>query len=87
MPGPLHRVAGPARFHRRFAMPQVPLSQAKLSRDELLRHRLKKLDESETVDVTQWEADFIESVVYRYDGPMSQRQQESALRIVEKYGF
>ncbi len=68
-------------------MPQVPLSQTKLSRDELLRHRLKKLDESETVDVTQWEADFIESVVYRYDGPMSQRQQESALRIVEKYGF
>lgn len=54
-------------------------------RDDELREALKKIDEDETIEVTNWEAEFIESVVFRYDGFLSAKQMKVAERIVEKY--
>lgn len=54
--------------------------------DEQLRAALRKIDEDDSVDVTSWEANFIESVVYRYNGPLSPKQRDVAEKIIEKYG-
>ncbi len=53
--------------------------------DEELRDELTALDISEHVTVESWEADFIESVVFRYHGPLSEAQRKKAEQIVEKY--
>jgi hypothetical protein len=46
---------------------------------------LKDLDESEH-DVSSWEADFIENVLYGdYDGPLSEKQRDVIYRMQEKY--
>lgn len=54
--------------------------------DQEIRRRLKLIDEDDAVDVTRWEADFIESVVYRYSGPLSDKQRAVAEKIIDKYG-
>jgi len=54
--------------------------------DEEIRRRLKLIDDDDAVDVTRWEADFIESVVYKYNGPLSDQQRAAAEKIIEKYG-
>lgn len=48
--------------------------------DDELRDALREIDEGDA-DVSEWEAEFIESVVYRYDGPLSERQKAVAERI------
>lgn len=53
--------------------------------DAELRERLQAIDEDEDVDVSQWEGEFLDSVVYKYHGPLSERQRECALQILEKY--
>jgi len=53
--------------------------------DEELREELKSIDVSEFVTVSSWEADFIESVVYEYEGPLSDEQRDKAEEIIEKY--
>lgn len=54
--------------------------------DQEIRRRLKLIDDDDAVDVTRWEADFIESVVYKYNGPLSDKQRDAAEKIIEKYG-
>lgn len=54
--------------------------------DQELRAALKRIDEDEAVDVTKWEANFIESVVYTYAGPLSPKQRDVAEKIIDKYG-
>lgn len=53
--------------------------------DNELREELRDIDESEDVDVSEWEAEFIESVVYNYQGPLSDKQREKAEEIIERY--
>jgi len=53
--------------------------------DAEIRERLQDIDEDDDIDVSSWEAGFIESVVYRYKGPLSDAQREKARQIIEKY--
>lgn len=53
--------------------------------DAELREELKFIDVSEDVTVTSWEAGFIENVVYKYDGPLSEDQRKTAEQIIDKY--
>lgn len=52
--------------------------------DREIRDDLKKVDELDD-DVTDFEADFINNVVYQYPGPLSRRQREIAEQIIGKY--
>jgi len=49
-----------------------------------LREGLIWIDEH-VEDVTSWEADFIESVAYKYTGGMTPAQARNAKRIIDKY--
>ena len=54
--------------------------------DEELRDKLKEIDELEEVDVSTWEAEFIESVVYKNkDWPLTSKQREVARQMIERY--
>lgn len=53
--------------------------------DEELREALRDIDQAEEIDVDSWEADFIENVLYRYKGPLSDAQREKAQEIIDKY--
>lgn len=53
--------------------------------DEELRDELKALDQNEDIDMDSWEAGFIENVVYKYKGPLSEPQRAKAEQIIEKY--
>lgn len=53
--------------------------------DEELREELKAIDKNEDIDVDSWEAGFIENVVYKYKGPLTEAQRTKAEQIVEKY--
>lgn len=57
---------------------------SKLS-DAELRKCLKQIDEDDAIDVTSWEADFIEHVVYKYGGALSDKQRASASKIIDRY--
>lgn len=59
--------------------------QQKVS-DMEIRDRLVALDNSDkTVD--SWTASFIDSVVFRYKGPLSEKQRAKSLEILERFGF
>lgn len=49
-----------------------------------LRERLTEIDKSD-VEVSDWEADFLENVLYEYKGPLSPKQRAVAERMIEKY--
>lgn len=51
-----------------------------------LRDQLKFIDKNEDIEVSRFEANFLENVLYRYRGPLSSRQKEIARQILEKYG-
>lgn len=53
--------------------------------DEEIREGLKEIDENEDIDVDSWEAEFIENVVYKYQGPLSEKQRAKAEEIIERY--
>lgn len=53
--------------------------------DEELRHELKKVDEDSSIDVTRWEADFLESVLHQQVGALSEKQRDAAKKIIRKY--
>lgn len=56
------------------------------SESEYLLLWLKDLDGSDH-DVSSWEADFIESVLFgEYSGPLSEKQKSVIYRMQEKYG-
>jgi hypothetical protein len=52
--------------------------------DTEIREQLEDLDNSD-VSVTSWEARFIDSVVYKQSGPLSESQRRAAGQIIEKY--
>lgn len=54
--------------------------------DESIRKELKAIDEDDTVTVSSKEADFIESVLYKYPKSSLSAQQTSwALDIIKRY--
>ncbi len=53
--------------------------------DDQLRDKLEEIDNDDAIDVDTWEAKFIESVVYRQRGPMSDSQRKAAERIITRY--
>jgi len=54
--------------------------------DQEIREALKRIDEDDSIDVTSWEAGFIETVVYKFRGALSPKQRDAAEKIIEKYG-
>jgi hypothetical protein len=52
--------------------------------DAELREKLREIDESDH-DVTKWEAEFLQSVVYAYGGSLSEKQRSAAIKIIGKY--
>lgn len=54
--------------------------------DDEIRKLLKELDE-EDIDVTRFEADFIESVCFKRKGSLSEKQRDVARNILDKYGY
>lgn len=53
--------------------------------DVEIREELKIIDANEDVDVSSWEADFIEHVVFKYAGTLSDKQRHKAEQLIEKY--
>lgn len=53
--------------------------------DEEIREELRFVDTNPDVTVDSWEANFIESVVYKSEGPLSKKQRKKAEHIIEKY--
>jgi len=45
---------------------------------------LRELDESEDIDVSSWEANFLDSV-FKWDGELTDRQREKSIEIIKKY--
>ncbi len=52
--------------------------------DATILKELHAIDEDETVEVQQWEADFIESI-FNWKGTLTARQAQTALDIIERY--
>ena len=55
--------------------------------DQRVRELLLDLDEDDEYEVSSWEADFLENILYNYDGPLSDNQHRVAINILEKYGY
>jgi len=55
--------------------------------DKALCDRLKDLDEAADVDVTSEEADFLEQVCFRQRSALTERQRQTAKRLLKKYGY
>lgn len=53
--------------------------------DEAIRNSLRDIDEDEDINVSSWEAGFLDSVLYKYEGPLSEAQRKIANQIIEKY--
>lgn len=52
--------------------------------DEKLREQLLEIDELEE-DVTTFEGCFIDSVCFKYKGPLSEKQRAVAIEMIERY--
>jgi hypothetical protein len=52
--------------------------------DEKLREQLLEIDELEE-DVTTFEGCFIDSVCFKYKGPLSEKQRTVAKEMIERY--
>lgn len=52
-----------------------------------IKEQLTEIDESDTITVNSWEADFLNSILHMYKGrqTMSPSQRESCIRIIRKY--
>lgn len=53
--------------------------------DDDLREILLAIDESDDICATSWEAYFIESAVYKWQGAWTLRQKRAVIQIIEKY--
>jgi late competence protein required for DNA uptake (superfamily II DNA/RNA helicase) len=57
--------------------------------DEEIRERLERIADFGTShpsdELTEWEHDFIENIVFKWDGELSEKQQECAERIIKKH--
>lgn len=52
--------------------------------DEQIKDLLIEIDNEESIDVTKWEAEFINDVAFS-DYRLSVKQRDAALRIIDKY--
>ncbi len=52
--------------------------------DDQIRDGLEEIDVGD-FDVTGWEADFLQSILHEWEGPLTERQRESAEKMIEKY--
>jgi len=50
-----------------------------------LRYELKKIDQYPEVEMTSYEAGFIEDVVFNSDYPMTEKQKAFCEKLIEKY--
>lgn len=53
--------------------------------DEEIRAKLREIDEDDDIDVSAWEAEFLESILHKHRGTLSEKQRLSARKIIEKY--
>ena len=53
--------------------------------DPEIRELLLAIDESDDIDVTTWEAHFIETVAYKWQGSWTPKVRQMVMQIVEKY--
>lgn len=53
--------------------------------DDDIRESLLKIDHDDDANVSQFEADFIETICFKYSGALSEKQRECAERIIDKY--
>lgn len=53
--------------------------------DAELIEQLTEIDNDDDIDVTKWEADFIDTVVYKQKTPLTEKQRQIAERIIEEY--
>lgn len=54
--------------------------------DEEIRERLMEVDQDDDIEVTSWEADFLQNILGEWEGHLTPRQRESAEKILDKYG-
>lgn len=55
--------------------------------DQELRQALKELDQDPDVDVSEWEVDFLESILsQRTERSLSEKQRAVAERMIDQYG-
>jgi len=55
-----------------------------LTNEQLVEY-LKEIDEDEELEVSSWEACFLQTVLCDWEGDMTPRQRESAIQMCEKY--
>lgn len=55
-----------------------------MNEDAEIREALVAIDDNESIDVTDWEAKFIDSVAFK-TFPLSEKQREVANKIIAKY--
>jgi late competence protein required for DNA uptake (superfamily II DNA/RNA helicase) len=53
--------------------------------DDYLRQELQRIDDDEDLQVSRWEADFLESILFKWRGPLSSKQRKSAQEMIERY--
>jgi hypothetical protein len=53
--------------------------------DSQIREKLEEIDEDDDLTVTAYEADFLNNIMYSYQGPLSEKQREVALRMIAQY--
>lgn len=51
----------------------------------MIREKLREIDKSEDIDVTAFESEFLDSVLYKYTGPLSKKQRAVADQMIERY--
>lgn len=62
------------------------MAKSELPNSQVIFERLKELDEAEDVEVSHWEAQFIESL-FRRPGGLSDKQKAVAMKILEEHGY
>lgn len=56
--------------------------------DDEIRSALREIDSNEEITVTSFEADFLESVLFKFPHrPLSEKQRAVAQQILERYGY
>lgn len=52
--------------------------------DESIKAGLRDIDNSD-IEIESWEADFIETILFKWEGQLTARQTSTAADIIEKY--
>lgn len=46
---------------------------------------LREIDMNEDIELNSWEADFMENMLYKWEGPLTQQQRTKAEEITGRY--